>query len=1086
MFRARLLSGTTLSVLLLTFPGQAMAACAPAIPTNGQVVTCTGADTTGISGAADNVAVTINPNASITTSGTNAINLGFNSTITSNASSTISSNLTAINIVGGIVYANGTITGGNGTAINFGASNGNFNIYSTSNITGNVIAGSTADQFRLRSGGGTLNVSEIGTKYIGFDQFYKNDAGTWLLTGSGNQAWSVLAGTLQGDTTSMAGNLAISSGAVAAFSQSSDGTHSGLISGAGSITKSGSGILILRGANTYTGGTTVTGGTVNVIAENNLGAAAGNLRLDGGTLQFGTGFTSSRRIILQGNGTIDTNGFNSTINGIISGTSTLTKTGTGTLILGGVNTYSGGTVVSAGTLQGTTSSLQGNIANAGNLIFHQNNNGTYSGIISGSGYVTKSRSGTVSLRGANTYTGGTLISNGALDIVDDNNLGAVSGALAMDGGTLRQSADIISSRAITLGISDGTIDTQNFNGDYSGAITGIGSLTKTGAGNLILTGMNSYSGGTIISAGALIGNTNSLQRGIVNNSALIFDQNFDGLYSSIISGNGTLTKEGTGSLTLSGLNTFSGATYVNNGRLIVNGALAGPVTVGASSTLQGNGTTGSLTADGKIAPGNSIGTLTSTGAVTFNSGSVYEVEVDSSGNSDRLIASGALTINGGTVDVRAAAGNYAANTSYANILQGASRTGFFDTVTTDLAFLTPTLSYTATGVDLLLTRNSADFDSIAQDEIQAGVANGVESLGQGNDLYHAFAGLSTSDAAVALDTLSGEHNAGITTSTIQSIASVRSLVSDRFHGMNLRSGDDQTSPQNIKPAAGDEEVKTDRYFWTQAFGTSGHSDSDGTAPSQNRESGGVLFGADAKLSDDFYIGMLGGWERAEIYTDTQFANSDVDSWYLGLYANRFLLPRWRLSGSLIASYHQIDTTRHIEFTGFSETPKGETEGFTISPSIETGYALPFDAVNIEPYAGLSLTTSRINSYTEKDGGSANLDVDSSERFNLSHVLGTRLNKTIDVSENYSVDLNSHFGWIHTYGDLSETEEMRFTGSSLPFGVKGASLTRDAAVYGVGVNLNMLESENMLYLDYTGSSSKDMNDNALMLGLRVKF
>lgn len=125
------------------------------------------------------------------------------------------------------------------------------------------------------------------------------------------------------------------------------------------------------------------------------------------------------------------------------------------------------------------------------------------------------------------------------------------------------------------------------------------------------------------------------------------------IYSNNITGHGGLTKEGAGTLELTGTNTYAGPTLVNQGRLAVNGSVTSAVSVQNGGIVGGSGTVGSLTArqGGTVAPGNSIGTLNVAGNVSFEPGSRYAVEVGPNGQSDRIQSSGSATIGGGEVAV---------------------------------------------------------------------------------------------------------------------------------------------------------------------------------------------------------------------------------------------------------------------------------------------------------------------------------------------------------------------------------------------------------------------------------------------------
>ncbi|NKC49465.1 hypothetical protein HED54_20490 [Ochrobactrum anthropi ATCC 49188] len=221
---------------------------------------------------------------------------------------------------------------------------------------------------------------------------------------------------------------------------------SGVIGGAGQLTKTGAGTLVLSGVNTYTGGTAVNGGVLSVRVDKNLGATTGALSFDGGTLLLADSFDNNRAVTLDAGG---------------------------------------------GTIETTAAKSNG-----------------FSGVISGAGKLTKTGAGTLALSGVNSYTGGTAVNGGVLSVGADENLGATAGALSFNGGSLLLTDSFDSARAVTLGASGGTIETTAAkSNDFSGVISGAGKLTKTGDGILVLSGANSYSGTTTVSKGTLqIGN----------------------------------------------------------------------------------------------------------------------------------------------------------------------------------------------------------------------------------------------------------------------------------------------------------------------------------------------------------------------------------------------------------------------------------------------------------------------------------------------------------------------------------------------------------------------------------------------------
>ncbi|RTL99911.1 MAG: autotransporter outer membrane beta-barrel domain-containing protein [Hyphomicrobiales bacterium] len=448
----------------------------------------------------------------------------------------------------------GTIRAGAGstTAIQFGnnvASSSTLELQAGSQIFGNVIAGalSTSDTLRLGGNSSALLNGVIGDtgQYQNFDVLEKTGDSTWALTAdnTATQAWTISQGTLQigngGTTGSILGD--VTNNATLAFDRSDTYTYSGIISGSGGVSQIGTGTTVLTGDSTYSGGTTISAGTLQLGNGGTTGSIAGDVT-DNGTLAF--------------NRSDDV-----TFAGTISGTGALNKLGAGTLVLTADNSYTGLTTISAGTLQlgngGTTGSITGNVTNNSILAFDRSDDVTFAGAISGSGAVVQQGTGSTTLTNTNSYGGGTTISAGTL----------------------------------------------------------IGQATSFGSGN------------------------------ILDNAALVFDQPANATFSAVISGTGTLTKTGLGNLSLTGINTLNGPTTIEAGKLSVDGSLANStVTILDGGALGGNGTVGSTTlqAGGVIAPGNSIGQLTIQGNFAGAGGTVeIEAILDGDASStDRLIITG--------------------------------------------------------------------------------------------------------------------------------------------------------------------------------------------------------------------------------------------------------------------------------------------------------------------------------------------------------------------------------------------------------------------------------------------------------------
>src|SRR5204862_545690 len=273
---------------------------------------------------------------------------------------------------------------------------------------------------------------------------------------------------------------------------------------------------------------------------------------------------------------------------------------------------------------------------------------------------------TTLLTGANTYSGGTAINGGTLQVSSDANLGAAVGALSLNGGTLVSIESFSSARATTLNASGGAFDVANDTTlTMSGAIGGIGALAKLNGGTLVLTGTNTYSGGTSIHEGTLQlgdGTTNGTIGGNVANNAVLALNPANGTTTSlagVISGTGVLNQIGTGTTILTGANTYSGGTSVNAGALFISGnqsAATGTVSVASGAALGGLGTIGgsvNVASGAALRPGVGFGvpgTLTINGNLAFGSGSTMVYQLGQAGAiggalNDLTVVNGNLTLD---------------------------------------------------------------------------------------------------------------------------------------------------------------------------------------------------------------------------------------------------------------------------------------------------------------------------------------------------------------------------------------------------------------------------------------------------------
>jgi len=452
---------------------------------------------------------------------------------------------------------------------------------STIRVSGSGSRWTTGGFLSLLSGTSTMTVDQAGQVRGGSIVIGEN---------AGAQAAAVVSGpgsTLASDSTfevarAGTGTLTVSGGATLTSAQGfvgrvAGGVGNAVVTGAGSswvntgpdltVGNGGTGTLTISEGATVSAPATYLAFFPGSVGTLNLGGATANAPAAPGLLD-----TPS---VALGDGTATIN-FNHTSSGYafaprLQGTGNVNALA-GTTILLADNSYVGATTIAPpATLQlgngGTAGGITGDVANNGTLVFDRSNAITYSGLISGGGRVVQQGTGTLTLApaaaGGNTYAGGTVLQQGVLAMPADNVLGAPTGSVTFNGGTLQwlASFELSPTRPIFIDAGGATLDTQGFEAIAPQGMTGPGALAKTGGGTLVLQGASDFAGGTTVSAGTLV----------------VGDA---GSRSAALAGGGTVRVDP--GATLGGYGSVTGD-VVNNGVLKVADAIAGPtVAPGAS------------------------------------------------------------------------------------------------------------------------------------------------------------------------------------------------------------------------------------------------------------------------------------------------------------------------------------------------------------------------------------------------------------------------------------------------------------------------------------------------------------------------
>ncbi|MBN8943521.1 MAG: autotransporter domain-containing protein [Rhizobiales bacterium] len=740
---------------------------------------------------------------------------------------------------------------------------------------------------------------------------------------------------------------------------------------------------------------------------------------------------------------------------------------------------------------------------------------TYADTIGGTGLtaggvttaINKTGAGTLVLSAVNTFTGNVNISGGTLSIAATANLGnAGNDVMIGNGGTLAVTATTTLAAARAFGISGtSTIDVAaSTTTTLQGVISdngAAGSLFKSGAGTLVLSAANTYTGATTVDAGTLrMGAANAIPAGTTLTANGTFDlnnfnlsvgslagaasgsvllgtatltagsNNADTTFAGGISGAGGLTKVGSGALTLTGTSSYLGATTVSGGALIVNGAIASDVTAQSGSVLGGAGAVGPITVQSgaTLAPGSSgIGTLTVNGNATLAAGSLTIIEV-SALSADRITVNGTANLAGGLRLVTVGSG-FSFGTSYTILSTTGGLTGTFNAVDVQGTFgpgIGTQVSYTGNDALLTLSANALlPLLPAGAPTNPTNVARGIDRAVAGGANSSAFLSVylqSPGGMVASLNTLSGEAATGSQGAALGAASLFLNLMLDPMAGARGAQASGagpsliQMADLNAGRATPAARVEQGWSLWTKAFGQSGRTQGDAATGSAAASAGlyGVAAGADRRLSADTLVGfaLAGGGTS---YGLGGRGGGTGDLFQIGLYGStRF--GNGYVSAAAAYGWNGFDIKRNVNIAG-PEVYSSRVTAQTYGGRLEAGWRFGQRAFGWTPYAALEAIGYSAPGYSETSspaGGAFGLTFAAKSTASLRGELGVRLDGQTRVSETADLITYGRLAWAYQARTDRSIDAQFQTLANSAFTVFGARPSMHTALASVGAELRL--------------------------------